>query len=302
MLLKRREFLKTGIGAVLASSLPVFAAAPSRKHTVGHSGITWGYAPQNVPQAIAAVGSLGFHGFESFGSVLEFWDSRGGLAQDLAKAKLPLTAAYCPLVLTNAGQRKDEISKLLRWGQLIKQYGGKIAVIGPDNVDRHSFDFSKQRSTIVDSLNAMGEALHDIGITAALHQHTGSCIMTKDEIYAVMDRVNSSYIKFCPDTGELQSAGMDPVQVVKDFLPVIAHVHLQDFDGGKKHDGYCPVGKGRVDMQGVIEALEKSRQDFMLMVELNPAQSQDGSVEGVTELAMASKRKLAALGYTFLNR
>jgi len=107
----------------------------------------------------------------------------------------------------------------------------------------------------------------------ALHPHTGSCIQTRDEIY--------------------------PVQVVKDFLSVIAHVHLKDFDGGSRHEGYCPVGKGRVDIQGVVEVLETSVQDFMLMAELNPAPGRDGNVSGVYQLAQASKRKLAALGYGF---
>ncbi len=295
----RRELLLAGFAGAALAALPGSAAVPARKHKVGHTGITWGYSAPNAEQAITDVGSLGYQGFESFGSVLEYWDSHGGLREMLAAARLPLIGAYCPVVLTDAGQRKDQSAKLLYWGQLIKRYGGHIAVIGPDNVDRSTFDFKMHKSTIVDSLDAMGRVLHDIGVTAALHQHTGSCITTRDETYAVMESVNTTYMKMCPDTGELLSAGADPAQVVKDFLSVIAHVHLKDFDGGKKHDGYCPVGKGRVDMQAVVDVLETSRQDFMLMAELNPAPRQDGSVHGVHELAMASKRKLAALGYAF---
>jgi inosose dehydratase len=299
MPLKRREFLKAGIGSLVAAGFPALSAVPARKHKVGHTGITWGYPAPNAEQAIHDVGELGYHGFESFGSVLDYWESQGGFSGMLTAAKLPLIGAYCPMVLTDAAQRKDEIRKLLRWGKLIKKYGGSIAVIGPDNVDRQSFNFKTQRSTIIGSLNAMGLALQDIGVTAALHQHTGSCIETRDETYAVMESVNPQYMKLCPDTGELLNAGADPVQVVKDFLSVIAHVHLKDFDGGSKHEGYCPVGKGRVDMQGVVEVLETSIQDFMLMAELNPATSRDGNVAGVYQLALASKRRLAALGYEF---
>lgn len=74
----------------------------------------------------------------------------------------------------------------------------------------------------------------------------------------------------CPDVGELQNGGSDPVQVVKDFFPIIAHVHLKDFNGGPFNDGYCPVGQGKVDMAGVLDVLETSDDAFMIMAELNP--------------------------------
>jgi inosose dehydratase len=54
-----------------------------------------------------------------------------------------------------------------------------------------------------------------------LHQHTGSCVETRDETYAVMEAVNTRLVKFGPDVGQLQKGGSDPVKVVKDFLPAV---------------------------------------------------------------------------------
>src|SRR5690606_40247005 len=120
-------------------------------HRVGHTGITWGYPAANAERAIADVARLGFQGFESFGSVLESWESRGGLGRLLEAANLPLVGAYCPMVLTDAARRRDEVAKISRWAGLIRKYGGRIAVIGPDNVDRASFDFGAARANIVRS-------------------------------------------------------------------------------------------------------------------------------------------------------
>ena len=78
----------------------------------------------------------------------------------------------------------------------------------------------------------MCKALADIGVVGALHQHTGTCVETRDETYAVMEAVDTRYVKFGPDVGQLQKGGVDPVKVVKDFLPVVRHVHMKDFDGG----------------------------------------------------------------------
>ena len=79
---------------------------------------------------------------------------------------------------------------------------------------------------------------------------------TRDETYAVVEAMDTRVVKFGPDVGQLQKGGSDPVKVVKDFLPVIRHVHLKDFDGGNAYLGYCPLGQGKVDVKAVVEALE----------------------------------------------
>lgn len=300
--MKRRDFLihTSIVSSALLLSKNLIAQTNAKKHLIGHTGITWGYSPQNAPQAIADVGKLGYHSFESFGSILEYWDTRGGLQEQLPAANLPLIGAYCPMILTDASKRKEEVEKIQRWGKLIKQYGGSIAVIGPDNVERDKFDFNSTQKVIVDSLNEMGQALLDVGITGALHQHTGSCITTREETYAVMESINTDLVKLCPDTGELLAAGIDPVQAVKDFLPIIAHVHIKDFKGHQYHDGYTSVGDGKVDVKGVLDVLETSDLDFMIMAELNPdTEKNKNDPQTAFELAKASKQTFVDLGYTF---
>lgn len=302
----RRDVLRAGLGAAATASFGALgltastpAHAQARKHRVGHTGITWGYPAVNAEQAIADVSRLGYQGFESFGSVLENWESRGGVGSLLEAANLPLVGAYCPMVLTDAARRRDEVAKIVRWAGLIKKYGGRIAVIGPDNVDRASFDFNAARASIVAALNDIGAALADVGVVGALHQHTGSCITTRDETYAVMEAVNTNAVKLCPDTGELLAGGLDPVRVVRDFLEIVAHVHIKDYDDGDYNDGYCPVGTGRVDVAGVIDVLESSDADFMIMAELNPNTRDLTQPATPFELASMSRARFIELGYRF---
>src|ERR1035441_10212277 len=106
--LSRREFsLAAGIG--LGAFLPAAQGAPARRLKVGHTGITWGYAPDSAAQAIKDIASLGFSGFESFGNVIESWEAKGGIGRVLEEAKLPLISAYCGVNLTDAAQRKAEV-------------------------------------------------------------------------------------------------------------------------------------------------------------------------------------------------
>jgi inosose dehydratase len=276
--------------------VPALGAQTSRKLKVGHTGITWGFSPADAERAIADVASLGFHGYESFGNVLEAWEAKGGLDKLLDAAKLPLRSAYCPVNLTDPARRKDEVAKIVRWGELIKKCGGSVAVIGPNNVKRAEYTFADHKSNIVDALNEIGKALTGIGVIGALHQHTDTCVETREETYAVMEAVDTRYVKFGPDVGQLQKGGSDPVKVVKDFLSVIRHVHMKDFDGGANYLGYCPLGQGKVDVSAVCDLLDNSGNDLMIMAELDPSK---GMPLAPLEAARINKLTLQKLGYAF---
>ena len=52
-----------------------------------------------------------------------------------------------------------------------------------------------------------------------------------------MQAVDPRYLKFAPDVGQLQKAGADAAQVIKDFLPIVAHMHLKADDRmGERED------------------------------------------------------------------
>jgi inosose dehydratase len=294
--LSRREFsLAAGI-SLGALGLPAAQGAAARRLQIGHTGITWGYRPENAEPAIKDIASLGYRGFESFGNIIEAWEAKGGLGRVLDEAKLQLISAYCGVNLTDAGQRSAEVAKLVGWGKLIKKYGGSVAVIGPNNVKRPGYDFAASKASIVAALNDMGKALADVGVTGVMHQHTGTCIEFRDEVYAVMEAVDTRYVKFGPDVGQLQKGGSDPVKIVKDFLPVIHHVHLKDFDGGPYWSAYCPLGRGKVDLQAVLSLLETQQDLKIVMVELDP---EGGPPLKPLQAAEISKEYLKKLGYSF---
>jgi inosose dehydratase len=290
----RRSFLG-GLGLTfgLASQVPsLVSAAPARRLKIGYTGITW----REPPQAIHDVAELGYSGFETFGDVLESWEKKGGLKEILDANKLPLISAYCGVNLTDPVKRKDEVDKIVRWAKIVKSYDGVTAVVGPNGVKRPSYDFNASKADIVASLNEIGKALSDIGMMGALHQHTGTCIEFRDEVYSVLDAMDTKHMFFGPDVGQLAKGGSDPVKVVKDFLPLVRHVHLKDWDGGPHWSQYCPLGKGKVDLPSILNMLETSKEMRIIMVELD-----SGRDDPMTpfDAASASKEYLKAQGYTF---
>src|SRR5690242_4404992 len=127
--MNRREFSKTlalGFGAAAV------APAKSRNLKIGHTGITW--RNNEIDTAIKDIASLGFYGFETFGNVIEDWEAKGGLGKVLDENNLPLISAYCSSNLTDPTKRKDEMDRMVAWGKLIKKYGGRVSVMGPNGV------------------------------------------------------------------------------------------------------------------------------------------------------------------------
>lgn len=304
-MIDRRNLLTSAFATAATLAMAPTASAGEdraqpRLRRIGHTGITWGYSADDAPNAIRDVGELGYHGFESFGSVLDAWEERGGLHAALLGQELPLVGAYCPMNLTDPAKRSEELIKAVRWGTLIAGYGGKVAVIGPDNVDRKSFDFAAHRDDIITALNNIGAVMTSAGLKAAVHQHTGSCIQTREELWSVMEGANARDVHLCPDTGELLAAGVDPLETIRAFSDRIAHVHIKDYRGRGGHDGYVPVGKGKVDLEPIMDELEALPGGFMVMAELNPdpkANSADSTTP--TRAAEQSKAAFEALGYDF---
>src|SRR4029453_12944624 len=106
-------------------------------------------------------------------------------------------------------------------------------------------------------------------LTPARDKHPPPAVETRDETYATMEAVDTRYVKFGPDIGQLQKGGVDPVAVVKAFLPVVQHMHFKDWVGGPARAGYCALGLGKVNVVGVLDLMEGRKLEGMIMVELD---------------------------------
>jgi len=268
--LSRRNFIaRTAVAAVASATMPeTMFASPLSDIPIGYTGITW--PNSQVDDAVATCAKLGFYGFETFGDVLVQWEGKGGLAPVLQQNHLPLISGYCTLNLTDATRRQETIDKAVNWAKLIKKTGGRIFVLGPNPVPRDNYNFAEHKANIVSTLNEASKAVVDQGLTPVLHQHTGTCVETRDETYAVLDSIDHTTLKFGPDVGQLTKGGADAVKVVKDYLPLVQHMHLKDYDGKDPSlVYYCPLGRGKVDVPAILGLMAGRRISGMVMVELD---------------------------------
>jgi inosose dehydratase len=297
--MNRRDFAGTVLAGFGAAALPSRAGAQSRKLRIGCTALIWGAVPrtpENLTAAVRDMASLGFHGFETFASIVNDSDAKGTLAPLIEEHRIPLISGYATVQLIDASTRKENLAQLIQWGKALKKHGGRFMVLAPNGVKRNEYTFSEHRAAIVAGLNEYAKAMHDLGLGAGLHQHTGTAVESRDETYAVMEAVDTRYCKFAPDVGQLQKGGADAAKVVKDFLPITVHMHLKDFKGWEHFAGYCPLGEGKVDLKAILDMVEGANPNANIMHEL------DGSANAPytpLQTAQIGKAYLQKLGYTF---
>ena len=307
MRIDRRGFSRLVALATAGAAIPVHSQQKLNIR-IGHTGITWPWGnppgpgpmrladPAAIEQIVKDIAGLGFYGIELFGWQIDGMEAHGGIGPLLEKYKLPLIASYGGPNLTDPAQRKPSIDRTVATAKLVKKYGGKVIVFGPNGVPRDTFNFAEHKAGIVDVLNEGAKAVADLGLTPVLHQHTGTSIETREETYAVMEAVDTRYLKFGPDIGQLQKGGSDPVQVVKDFLPIIHHMHLKDYSGGEPFLGYSPLGQGKVNIPAILAMMNGKPMDGMVMVELD---SSPNMPMPAVETARIARTYLLKQGVTF---
>jgi inosose dehydratase len=301
----RRDFMRlAGMAGAAALVAPGFAfeAAKKRHFEIGATFILWGYGSNNLEPALQDIANLGYHSFETFGNVMDDYEKKpGGFKAVVEKYKVPIVSAFCTHDVLDPAKTTAEVEKLRRWSKILKANGGKVIEFCAGGRRGPGFDYKVYKKNMVDSMNLYGKVAQEEGLVCALHPHTGTPVETEEEIYYIMENVDTRYMKFGPDVGQIQKGGGDPVKVCKDFVSLIEHVHLKDFAGGDNGWlGYSPLGQGKVKLDEILNLLEKKKKSMagMIMFELDYDNKFKPAYTPL-EAAKISRDYMAKLDYKF---
>jgi sugar phosphate isomerase/epimerase len=118
-----------------------------------------------------------------------------------------------------------------------------------------------------DSFESLATLTKEYGIRIAIHNHG-----PEDKTYGRLEQVQKAVDKWpveigsCVDTGHVLRIGEDPVQWIKALGPRVHDVHLKDFSGPKGEDEKT-LGKGKLDVVGVLKALKEVKFSGILALE-----------------------------------
>jgi len=143
------------------------------------------------------------------------------------------------------------------------------------------------------------QVAREFGLQATFHAHAGTWVETRSDLEQLLRRAPAQLVKLVWDVGHALYSGIEPIDVVRAHPERIAYVHLKDVDGevlaGLRQNGlgfeegirrrvFTELGRGLLDVPGLLAALNETGYDGWLMVEqdstwLAPAQSAHTSRE-----------------------
>lgn len=236
------------------------------------------------------------------------------LVDYLDEYQLHVVGGFVPALLYRPDLIESEMTYVGRATAQLAATGAKVLVLGPSS-HHDGYDTSVDMSddeweVFLTNLARLEDVVGDQGLVTALHPHWGMAIETGSHVEHLLE---SSGVGLCLDTGHLDIAGTDPVDIAKIAADRIHHVHLKDVDSDladKVRDGeikfrqgvvdgmFRPLGEGRVDIAGVVGALEEAGYRGWYVLEQDKALREEpeagsGPV-GDARISIEYLRKLAA--------
>ncbi|MFL6051201.1 MAG: sugar phosphate isomerase/epimerase family protein [Gaiellales bacterium] len=164
---------------------------------------------------------------------------------------------------------------------------------------------------LVANAHRAAELCHARGYAAAFHYHGGTYVETPREIDRFAERMDTSLIGLCFDSGHSSFGGGDPLAFLDTYGELVSHVHLKDVDGAVmeqirtsglglreawRRGVFCRFGEGSVDMPAVLERLRGSGYDSWLVVEQDRLIQPGQTVEMLADDQAHNRALLRELG------
>jgi inosose dehydratase len=252
----------------------------------------WGYQ-MNPSRVLTEMHELGLTATE-LGSDGFLPATPEGKAETLDRYGLHGLGNFTPVLLHNPDHDpRPEVDRVLDGFEAV---GAKVlvlsAITGLRGYDtRPALDDTGWR-TLLGNLDQLTGLAADRGVRAVLHPHVGTMVETGDDVQRVLA---GSVISLCLDTGHMLIGGSDPLAVTRQAPDRIAHTHLKDVDLALAHrvqsgeltytdavkvGMYKPLGRGDVDIAGVVRHLEAHGYDGWYVLEQDTILDEEPREEG----------------------
>ena len=199
-------------------------------------------------------------------------DDPGEIRALLSSFSLGAVGGFVPVALHDPSVRPQAERDAERAAHLLEGSGGTYFVTAavvdadwsaPFELDDHQWDDFASGLAMVERVCAAH------GLVQVLHPHVGTLVERAEHVDQVLRR---SDVRFCLDTGHFSIGGVDPVAFAVDHAARVGLVHLKDVDMAlapavRDHKTtlleatraglFQSLGRGNVDITGVVKALEQ---------------------------------------------
>jgi sugar phosphate isomerase/epimerase len=121
-----------------------------------------------------------------------------------------------------------------------------------------------------EGLNEVLPVAQNYGVKILVEPEPNLLMESAAQFREFIQQVDKSVIGLNCDVGHFYCAGEEPEKVIKEFAPVISHIHIEDIKNRVHDHKIC--GQGDMDFQSIFDAMRSIKYDGFVSLELYPYQ------------------------------
>lgn len=298
------------------SSLVTAAAATPRRRAEITTGITVDTRPdwngaENFIRSIDEASEIGYRSIETFRPYVERWfDNPQGLKDELDRRGLTLETVSGGGNFVDPAQAAETIEYNMEIVRFMSNFDVdhlKINIGGTRQTESQVQSPEVYRQ-MASTFNELGRRISDMGQRFGIHAHGShgnyGVFGSRADIDAIMELTDPEHVYLILDTGWITMAGMDPVQLTRDYTDRIIEFHFKDvspenrggaplpqpgatreYDFEAEYPGVDPddypasilyrnrqffeLGRGGVDFPGILQVLHDAAWKGWITIELD---------------------------------
>ena len=272
----RRQFIKLAAAGLATTALPAVVSANSdanREQITGKSG-----KPDKKTVFNLGIASYTFRKFSLEESLR--------MTNLLAIDRIALKSFHLPLDSTEQ-QIKQVAKKVKEAG--IKLYGAGVIYMKSEAEVHTAFTYAKTAGIEViigvpdhQFLDLVNKKVKESNIKVAIHNH-GPGDKNYPSPASIMEKIATldKRIGICMDVGHVQRYGLDPVQEINRVGNRLLDIHLKDVNGSDEEGKTVEIGRGIIDIPGILQALRVSGYSGILSFEFE--KDEENPLPGLAE-------------------
>ena len=319
--LRRREFLSSAIawsGLTAAAGVvgPTKAWGAASRRSLdpvnpdilfGTTSSIWG-RQHDIIWAVKRIAALGLQGIEPYGDAIEKYRKN---PMELKKIFDEAGITFIDASNGEMGQSTNFIDP----GEIPKTIADHVAfardLLQPLGSDHWKVNMGRrppggptddQLKRLANTLNEIGRQTIAMGVRLSPHPHIWGPLERERDMRRAMELTDPKYVWMTADTGHLVLGGGDPAQIINDYFPRIAEVHLKDTYAKYRGNTSTPteeehrvasvyhnLGGGGVDFPAVFKVLRDRHYKGWAIFDLDgPRKGDDGfdAIGGNLDLAV----------------
>lgn len=219
-----------------------------------------------LDQMIDAVSRAGFQGIDvQTGMLGKYAGAPERLRDKLASAGIELAALTVPFSWEGDAESEDERNRADFYIAYVKHFPNALLNV-PARVGPSRDNLLQRQRQIIRCVNALGKRAYENGVVASFHPASPptSYFRIEEDYKLLFEELDSRYIGYTPDAGHITAGGMNAVEIIRKYLPIVKHVHIKDCSQTFE---WKKMGTGDIDFPAIVKVLRDAGYAGWIMVE-----------------------------------